>query len=193
MFRGIVAVVVFIGGVIGSVVPSQAQDDRLQASRQVVRTFMTELKGKLEEAVSQKGPAGAIAVCRREAPDIAARLSGETGWWVARTSLKVRNPGNEPDAWERQVLESFEARRRAGEDPSTLEHTEVVEMAGGRVYRYMKAIPTGPVCVLCHGGDLDPSVQAQLQRYYPQDRATGFAPGDIRGAFTLIEPLSPGD
>ena len=176
-----------------SVLPVQAQDARVMESRREVKSFMEELKGELQAAVSSKGPAGAISVCRREAPAIAGRLSGANGWWVARTSLQVRNPANEPDAWEHGVLEYFEARRQAGEDPATLEYAEVVELGGGRVFRYMKAIPTGPICVLCHGKNLDSSVQAELQRLYPQDKATGFAPGDIRGAFTLIRPLGQED
>ena len=65
---------------------------------------------------------------------------------VARTSLKYRNPDNATDAWERKVLEQFEARKANGEDPKQITHTEVVEDGGKKTFRFMKAIPTGPVC-----------------------------------------------
>jgi hypothetical protein len=32
-------------------------------------------------------------------------------------------------------------------------------------------------------------VQTELLRYYPSDEATGYALGDLRGAFTLTKPL----
>ena len=31
----------------------------------------------------------------------------------------------------------------------------------------------------------DPELRAALQRAYPRDAATGYAPGELRGAFTV--------
>ena len=92
--------------------------------------------------------------------------------------------------WEREVLMSFEARKAEGQDPKTLEHYAFVEQDGQQVFRYMKAIPTGEVCVACHGSELSPEVTAALAELYPQDQATGFQPGDIRGAFTITQPVA---
>mgnify|MGYP003340573505 CR=1 FL=1 len=55
----------------------------------------------------------------------------------------------------------------------------------------MKAIPTAEICTTCHGVSLKPEVSARLQQLYPADQATGFAVGDLRGAFTLSERLNP--
>ncbi|HHQ40792.1 MAG TPA: DUF3365 domain-containing protein [Chromatiales bacterium] len=162
---------------------------RAAESRKVVRAFMQALKKELKGAMEKGGPVRAIAVCRERAPAIAQRFSKETGWEVGRTSLRYRNPANAPDAWERRVLESFEARRRAGEPAARLEHYEVTPRDGRRVFRYMKAIPTGPVCLACHGERLAPEVARALDRHYPGDRARGFRVGDIRGAFTIVQPL----
>ncbi len=162
---------------------------RAAESREVVRAFMQALKGELMRAMQEGGPVRAIAVCRERAPAVAARFSRKTGWEVGRTSLRYRNPANAPDAWERHVLESFEARRRAGEPAARLEHYEVTVRDGRRVFRYMKAIPTGGVCLACHGERLAPEVARALDRHYPGDRARGFRVGDIRGAFTIVQPL----
>jgi len=108
---------------------------------------------------------------------------------VGRTSLKVRNPNNAPDAWERRVLEEFEARKARGEDVRKLEHAEIVAVNGKKRFRYMKAIPTGKICLKCHGAKLDPAVAQTLEQFYPQDKARGFRVGDIRGAFTITQPL----
>ena len=49
----------------------------------------------------------------------------------------------------------------------------------------MKAIPTGEVCLACHGKDINPDVASALDAAYPQDQARGYALGDIRGAFSV--------
>ena len=108
---------------------------------------------------------------------------------MGRTSLKLRNPANRLDPWERAVLEQFESRKTAGEAADKMEFSEVVDAEAVRTFRYMKAIPTGEICLKCHGTEIDSEVRSQLLRYYPGDRATGYVLGDIRGACNLSKPL----
>ena len=164
---------------------------QLDQSRNAAAEFMKTLKGELMQAMQAGGAVNAIAVCNKRAPAIAAELGALRGWEVGRTSLKLRNPANAPDEWERAVLERFEQRKRAGEDPAKLEYFEVTEQNGQPVFRYMKAIPTAELCLACHGAKLDPAVTAKLDELYPRDQARGYQVGDIRGAFTFIEPLPP--
>jgi len=166
-------------------------EPQLEESRAIAAEFMKTLKGELMQAMQTGGPVNAIGVCKLRAPAIAAELSALKGWQVGRTSLKVRNPANAPDSWERVGLESFEQRKQAGEDPARLEYYAVVEQKGKPVFRYMKAIPTAGLCLACHGTKIDPVVAAKLAELYPGDQARGYQVGDIRGAFTFIEPLSP--
>lgn len=53
--------------------------------------------------------------------------------------------------------------------------------------RYMKAIPVEPPCLACHGNP-EGEVGDALRNGYPHDRATGYSPGDIRGAFYVVWP-----
>jgi hypothetical protein len=181
--------------VLGSlwVISAQAEDNdvaaRIAASRETVKTFMGELKGELQAAMKAGGPVHAIQACNIKAPEIARRLSSEKGFEVSRTSLRVRNPANAPDAWERSVLEKFEQRKAAGENPGKIEYSEVVTENGKREFRYMKAIPSGALCLTCHGESIAPAVRAKLDELYPEDKATGFKQGDIRGAFSIIQPM----
>ena len=87
------------------------------------------------------------------------------------------------------MLTSFASRAAAGEDLTKIEQTEVVERDGQRTFRFMKAIPTAELCVTCHGASLKPEIQVRLKELYPTDQATGFAVGDLRGAFTLRKRL----
>jgi len=165
-------------------------EERIERSRAAVKEFGGNLQAALKSAFAEGGPVNAIRVCNIHAPEIAAEISEKRGWEVGRTSLKVRNPTNAPDAWESAVLEDFEARKAAGRDPAKLEHAEIVTgPEGERVFRYMKAIPTGGICITCHGESIAPEVIAVIDALYPEDEARGFAVGDIRGAFTIREPL----
>ncbi len=160
-----------------------------QEGRKIAKQFLGTLKPELKKAMQAGGPVHAIEVCHKKAPEITARLSAQTGWQLKRTSLKVRNPHNAPDAWEKQVLKRFERLKAKGADPKTLEYGAVVEENGRRVFRYAKAIPTGKVCVVCHGEHVAAPIMKAIRAYYPEDAATGFRPGDIRGMFSFKKPL----
>jgi hypothetical protein len=165
----------------------------IDASRATAREFMQTLKQELTAGMQEGGPVNAISVCNLSAPAIASTYSVRNGWEVGRTSLRVRNPANAPDVWERSVLESFEQRKQAGEDPAKMEHHEVIERDGIRQLRYMKAIPTARLCLACHGEQVDSTVRERLEKLYPADQALGYRVGDIRGAFTISQPLESGN
>jgi len=160
-------------------------------ARAAVKSLGQGLKSQLMAAIKAGGPIAAIAVCRTIAPELSAQISNENGLTVRRTALRVRNPANAPDAWERGVLQDFAARMAAGADPGTLEHAETVTQEGGATaFRYMKAIPmAAEPCLACHGAP-EPSLRAEIKRLYPQDQAVGFRPGELRGAFTVKGPAT---
>lgn len=131
----------------------------------------------------------AIGNCNVQAPDIAEQVSRLNGWQVGRTSLKLRNSDNAPDAWESSTLKTFEQLKVKGANPKTLEAHGVTQGPEGRQFRYMKAIPTGGLCLQCHGSELAPDVASKLDQLYPNDKARNYQRGDIRGAFTLTRDL----
>jgi hypothetical protein len=137
------------------------------------------MQAALQEAMASGGPVAAIGVCKEVAPAIAARMSEETGAFVSRTSLKVRNPANTPEPWQVAILEAF----KHGDVDD-----EVFERYGTHGARYMKVIRTGAICVNCHGSVLAPDVRQALDTAYPNDQARGYALNDVRGAFSVVWP-----
>lgn len=162
-------------------------DDIARASA-LTQQLGSRLKAALETALQQGGPTAAITVCRDQAGPIAAEVSRDSGWTVGRTALRVRNPANAPDAWERQILEGFAQAAEDGASVAGLSFHETTGSGETRRWRYMKAIPTGPVCTVCHGTNVDPGLMEAIRAAYPDDQATGFAPGALRGAFTVSRP-----
>ncbi|MCW8890410.1 MAG: DUF3365 domain-containing protein [Sedimenticola sp.] len=163
--------------------------DEVTEARGLIKQFGTSLKGQLVGAMKEGGPVKAIQFCNVRAPGIASDIATHSGWEIGRTSLKIRSAANTPDAWELAVLKEFETKKAAGADPSTLDYSEVVELNGQKMFRYMKAIPTEKACLNCHAETIKPEVEAELKSLYPGDQARGFNEGDIRGAFTLSKPL----
>ena len=165
-------------------------EQALADSRATVGEFMKTLKQELQAGMQAGGPVNAVSVCNLTAPGIANTYSAREGREVSRTSLRPRNPGNAPVAWQHAVLESFEQRKQAGEDVTALEYHEVVTTEGVRELRYMKAIPTAKVCLACHGEAVDSTVRTRLEKLYPDDQAMGYRVGDIRGAFSVTQTLA---
>lgn len=166
------------------VVRARAAPEVVRA-RAAVAAFAATLQGELKNAIAAGGPVNGIKVCAERAPAIAHEVGTTHGLAIGRTSLKTRNPANTPDAWERAAMSRFEQDRQAGADPATLEAVVHTAIEGRPVTRYMKAIVTQPLCTTCHGATLAPEVEAALRDFYPADAARGFAPGDLRGAFTV--------
>lgn len=158
-------------------------------ARALAGNFQLSLQGELFAAVKAGGPAKGIDVCSTRASQIAVEAARGTGWKVGRTALKLRNPKNAPDDWERQTLEEWKGRAAKGEDPATFEAMKFDEAEGTRTFRYMKPIVTASPCLGCHGTELAPEVAPKLKELYPDDQATGFVKGELRGAFTLSKPL----
>lgn len=163
----------------------------LEEARAVASSIPPKLLNVLNEEIAKGGPEGAIGVCREKAPQMAKAVSEKTGWAIRRVSLKNRNLKAVPDGWEKAVLEDFDRRAAAGEKPVGMEKGEVVAEGDKKSYRYMKALPTQDLCLDCHGTSerISPAVKAKLKELYPDDKAVGYGPAEIRGAITLKKPL----
>lgn len=170
-----------------------------ERSRALASHLMAELKSELEAAMQAGGPVSAIEVCRTRAPAIAERLSRDSGAEMGRTALRVRNPANAPDEVERQVLQQFATELVASRSTppaappappaSPPEAMFDTRGTGGAVeHRYMRAIPMQPQCLPCHGATLAPELATTIRANYPEDAATGFEPGDLRGAVVVRWP-----
>ncbi len=173
-------------------VPAVAEDTAAlgKEGKAAIMEFGGALKGALKTALKEGGPVKAISVCNTEAPEIAAKVSASSGWTVARSSHKLRNPKNAPDAFTAAAIEDFLARQAGGEKAETMAKAGIVEEGGKRVFHLVKAIPTGEVCLDCHGGaEVNAMTEEKLAELYPQDKARGFSVGEMRGVFTLTKVL----
>lgn len=179
--------------IVATIAPASADDSSIPADRareigqQASQALQKQLGGALMEALSEGGPAAAVAVCADTAQVLTKRIAsdlGVPGLQLARTSLHLRNPANRPDSLEVSVLEAYTAALAAGEDVAPR-----LETVGER-YRYFAPIETRSFCLQCHGpaDRLAGDVPAMLAELYPEDRATGHETGDLRGIVSVTIP-----
>jgi len=95
------------------------------------------------------------------------RLSDTKGYYRFHiTSLRLKNPENAPDAFERQALHGFE------QDAMPVSRVEVMD--GTHIYRMMLPLKAEAPCLECHGDQ-------------------GYQVGDIRGGLSVLVPMSDTD
>lgn len=112
----------------------------------------------------------------------ARRMGEENGWIVSQLSEKFRNPDHAPDAAAERVLQRMER----DDDLVAVWTRATVEGAAGK--RYFRRITVEPACLACHGQrERRPEF---VKEDYPRDRAFGFAPGDLRGVYSVFVPDS---
>lgn len=170
---------------IGSPLAMADKAELTQEASAIVKRFADTLKPTLQQALKEDGPSLAVEVCAVKAPAIAQGLSAESGWQVRRVSLKPRNPNAAPDAWEAAALTKLAERQARNDGTDTLVHTEINE----HEFRLIKAQPVEQACLTCHGSNIEADLAAALKKFYPEDLATGYSLGEIRGAISLTKSL----
>lgn len=142
--------------------------------------FQQRLQTALRTAIAEKGLPGAVSVCRTLAPAIAAEESAASGAQISRIAARNRNHAAGVPRNVRKYYAALAANPVEAGKPAI----RAWQTGGGVIY--LRAIPmAGQPCLSCHGTAIDPAVAARIAALYPKDKATGFKPGELRGAMLL--------
>ena len=173
--------------------PSSIDAGLVQSTRSIAGDLLGQLGQKLKAAMSTDGPVAAVSVCKESAPAIARQLSIANDAKVTRVGTRVRNQNmGVPNAWQKEALTQFEARLSQGEKAADIEYWQVADNGHGKSeLRYAKAIAVQPQCLSCHGSaqDIAAPLAEKLRIEYPNDQATGYGVGQLRGAVVVTRPL----
>ncbi len=140
--------------------------------------FKAELARTLAGALA-RGPDDAIDACATRAPELA-RAASKDGVQLGRASDRRRNPGNTVPSWASSAVADLARAPRDGEH-------RVVPLPGGRA-GYVETITVKAMCLTCHGEAVSAPIAARIAARYPDDAATGFREGDMRGVFWVELP-----
>lgn len=165
-----------------------ASDPAVEGPRIIGEAF-AKLSAALAEAIGKAGPAGALSVCSEKAPQIAKEVAAAHGVTLRRATHRPRNPKNAADEVEKNALQAF-MDAMAKKEP--LKPQVITNADGSRAF--LAPIVLGnPLCLQYHGEagkDIAPETLAALRKLYPDDKATGFKLGDLRGLWRVTFPAS---
>lgn len=159
------------------------ETDRGRLTVKIFNAYQTEVVGMLKAALTGGGNAAAVDVCKDVSPGLVKKFADLPEVAVRRIAVRYRNPDNIPDAFEAAIFKEWEEGLARGEAPTAISRETAVGL------RVMQPIMLGAhLCLRCHGEirNMTPETVAMLKRKYPDDNATGFKLGEIRGAFSAI-------
>ena len=136
----------------------------------------------LIKAIEEDGTVGAVEFCNIEAMKLTDSMSVKHNAIIKRVSDKTRNPKNMANAKELGHIAAFKEQVKDGSDIDP-----IVEDINGEVNFYYP-ITTNTMCLQCHG---TPNEQITamtfnaLNKLYPEDKATGYDEGQVRGIWSI--------
>jgi len=175
------SIILILGTVTFATSPVAADETKALAMEggKLIKQLAGSLQAELSAAIKADGPASAVEICQLRAQEITFGVSdGSEDWAIARSSHRLRNPGNVADSYTASTIDAFLERAQNGEPAKSLVSAEIIEEDDQRVFKMVKAIPTVSV-----------EVESVIQEFYPDDAARSFSVGDIRGVFTLSKTL----
>ena len=173
--------------------PEQPDAFDIRAARQAALTFDQRMNREIIARLDRdEDPVAVYLAYADNVPGWGKELSDAAQLDFSRTALGVRTPADAPDAWERQLMEQMSFMLDAGVDPETMEIAEIVSEGDAKVFRWMRPILMSDSCLACHGEAISPRVKLLLGQDYPLDEATGYAAGQMGGAYSVRKVLSVG-
>lgn len=160
-----------------SEVPEQTSATPQELAIKAKDALFGKLSTRLLTEMSRRGPVEAVEVCHTIAPQMAQEVGEAHGVKIGRTAVRLRNPKNVPPEWAQPLLDSL---------PTEPVFTQLSDQRMGALFPIMLKVQ----CLTCHGPEdrMADDILAKLKELYPEDRATGFEEGDLRGWFWVEVP-----
>lgn len=149
-------------------------------AEQLASDLKSSLLTNLSQEIQKNGVESAIPFCHTNVKSIAKDAAKERiqKYDFGRTSHKIRNEKNTPDAWIQPYIEKFKGTSFNKE--KTQEYKIHGKLNDGKKF-YIEPLFVGAQCLSCHGENLSKNVKDKIQVFYPNDKATGFKAGEFRG------------
>ena len=155
------------------------------------KEYMVGLKTVLVKNMQEGGPLKAINVCSDTAAEMTQIYSEKNDVIVKRASFKNRNDNNKPDEFEEKAIAEFSKLLISGKLTPDISLIEQAKIGDKDLVKFAKPILVEAPCLNCHGSEaqISDNVNEVLKEKYPEDKATGYAIGDLRGVISVTKTL----
>ena len=176
-----------------AMVPSAEQTE---VARRRGRAIATEtfglLRTNLQTAIQSGGISNALPFCSIAASPLTASMAEKHGVTLRRITHKARQPSAKASETERTLLSHFESLITAASITNPPPPV-VTNLAPGTLTFFAPIVIGVELCLKCHGEPGTDIAQTDLdliRKLYPQDEATGFKLGQLRGAWRIDFPMT---
>ncbi|MCB0402987.1 MAG: DUF3365 domain-containing protein [Flavobacteriales bacterium] len=150
----------------------------LATGQEVAQATFAALSGKLQQAIADGGVENALKFCSANALPLTDSLAQQYNVIIKRTSHKVRNLKNAPNAEEASIIDRY----------LTGENKPVIRMNDTGEAIFYAPIMTKGLCLICHGEvgkTISPADSETIASLYLEDQAINFSEGDLRGMWSI--------
>ncbi len=147
--------------------------------KEIASSIFLSLSGELAKAVKNGGLENALSYCNTNAIPLTDSLSNAHNVHIKRTSLKFRNPQNKPTKREKEILNQYELAMENGQIMEA-----IIDNKAERKTFYAPIIMQA-ACIKCHGAKSNISIYDSILKLYPNDLATDYTQGDLRGMWSI--------
>lgn len=157
----------------------------LQKGESASTALVQKLGGELKAVMQKDGPVEAVNFCSKNAISLTHEVSKANGVKMKRVTLQQRNPLNRPTPEEIEIMNTWGSQMAQAQLPTAVLTPKVPT---GYTY-YKPLVINNDVCLKCHGAvDSSAPLGQALKATYPNDRATGYKMGDLRGMIVVDIP-----
>ncbi len=167
----------------GSSLSEKEKQQYVLQGKEIAEASFLELSTQLTEQMKEGGPAQAIPFCNQKALPITNQLSDKFEAAVKRTSLKIRNSQNEASEREVEILNQYQ-----NELSNNIQLMPIVEVDSNNKKHFYAPIILKANCLVCHGTvneTVNVKTDSIIKSLYPNDQATGYNEGDVRGIWSI--------
>jgi hypothetical protein len=162
----------------------EKQAELISKGKTIVGQSFKAFSKELMKSLQQGGVKNAVSYCHLQTSPLIDSLSKTYTVAISRVSDKYRNPDNKPGDLDITVLEAYQKQLAEGRELQA--H---LEMTADEVVFYSPILILNPACLQCHG---EPGLTMEQENFdfikskYPEDLATGYKLGDLRGIWKIV-------
>ena len=156
--------------------------DYLKEGKEIALATKNVLGQNLMQAIQNGGIMNALEFCNVQAIPLTDSMSVVLNAKVKRASDKPRNQMNSASKEELEIMDRY---------ITMLKNKKTIQPEMKTFEDYMVGyypIETNSMCLQCHGKvgkDVALQTDKMIKKYYPSDKATGYASNELRGLFVV--------
>lgn len=159
------------------------EEKAIQKGNDLSSAVLQKLGGELKSQMQTNGVMGALHFCSQNALTLTEQIAKESNTSIKRISLKNRNSFNAAQKEEIALLNQWETLVKSAQPLPP----QVLNVSDKRITYYKPILINNEACLKCHG-NVEGELAKAIKAAYPEDKATGYKMGDLRGMIAIEMP-----